>query len=757
MPELAGFSDNPLRTREDVIAAAKALLEPLTRYFSPDCARVRLPYSTGTHFDETAAQLEGFARPLWVVSALLLGESGDGDAGHELVQQWLDGFETGPDPNHAEYWGDIEDYDQRMVEAETISVALLAIPQHLLWQRLSEAAKKNIVRWLMAMLSRKIHKANWLWFRVFACLALRKTCGVDTPEVRNCMEDDLVTLDTFYLGDGWSGDGLWLTPEQDDEGFEQYQETGIATPPLLPRAACYYSGSFAIQFSQLLYVRFAGDLDPARTERYRQQARDFGRTFGLYFDTDGAVIPFGRSLVYRFACGGFFAALAVAQVPDMPEPLSTPVAIKGYLLRHLRWWARHSRDIFRVDGTLNLGWTYPQAPLTEDYNSPQSVYWSLKSFSCIALGARDDFWTAEEKSHPASRSSLITHTDTPSVSQQPSTASGGDVVLLAKPGQILCNHTRGNHHFLLNAAQFMSVPFRGAQAKYSKFAYSSAFGFSVPTGHDSLSQIAPDSMLALSRDGMQTWAVKGTCDLPVYSLWAVTTREGDQFSTTSESVQVATVKWWPWADRRVVVHTTLIPPTRQWPDWHTRIHRINIAAGSSELESRLFMAEGGFAIHGQQAGNTRPLKVYDSDALTQQSTLGSTEGNFQSELAVLICSEQGASGIVAGRVQSQHQPPVEVEVLKPDPNTNLMRNRTLIPYIRTVITPLGSSTAVSTGVADHEIVLVTKVFAISAEANGRRGLLSTSPTLRERWLDKPQIYGLDDVKYHDSRPYIIPA
>lgn len=73
----------------------------------------------------------------------------------------------------------------------------------------------------------------------------------------------------------------------------------------------------------------------------------------------GSAIPFGRSLTYRFACGGFFAALAVAKVPDMPAPLSSPGAIKGFLLRHLRWWSNHSDDILYPDGTLNIGWLYP--------------------------------------------------------------------------------------------------------------------------------------------------------------------------------------------------------------------------------------------------------------------------------------------------------------------------------------------------------------------------------------------------------------
>jgi hypothetical protein len=43
----------------------------------------------------------------------------------------------------------------------------------------------------------------------------------------------------------------------------------------------------------------------------------------------------------------------------MATPLRRPGDVKGFLLRHLRWWARNSSDIFHSDGTLNLGWLYP--------------------------------------------------------------------------------------------------------------------------------------------------------------------------------------------------------------------------------------------------------------------------------------------------------------------------------------------------------------------------------------------------------------
>lgn len=77
----------------------------------------------------------------------------------------------------------------------------------------------------------------------------------------------------------------------------------------------------------------------------------------------GAAIPFGRSMIYRFCCGAFFASLAVAGIPTMIKPLEKDGNVKGFLLRHLRWWARNSSDIFHSDGTLNLGWLYPYVSL----------------------------------------------------------------------------------------------------------------------------------------------------------------------------------------------------------------------------------------------------------------------------------------------------------------------------------------------------------------------------------------------------------
>ena len=67
----------------------------------------------------------------------------------------------------------------------------------------------------------------------------------------------------------------------------------------------YYSGSFAIQYLQLLYSRLAADTDPVQAEEYRNRARMYALGFVHYFDPEGRAITFGRSPSYRWAMVAF--------------------------------------------------------------------------------------------------------------------------------------------------------------------------------------------------------------------------------------------------------------------------------------------------------------------------------------------------------------------------------------------------------------------------------------------------------------------
>lgn len=291
MPALPGFSDNQLRNRDDLIAAAIALVQPLCRHFSPDKATIRLAHSTGAHFDEGAARLEGFARPLWVVATLLHSLQYDGDPAYKakiesLAQPWIEGICAGTDQSHPEYWGTIQDGDQRMVEAEVIACALLFAPDHF-FHSLDESHRANIVAWLRQMNGKWMPMNNWRWFRVFTNLALILVAGFPRDELQEEIDRDMAILDTFDIGEGWSSDGPWLTSEQEVQEERESASTGRYDKIGIGRQADYYSGSFAIQFSQILYSKFAADLDPMRAEVYRQSSREYGAAFWRYFDADG--------------------------------------------------------------------------------------------------------------------------------------------------------------------------------------------------------------------------------------------------------------------------------------------------------------------------------------------------------------------------------------------------------------------------------------------------------------------------------------
>ncbi|KAF5864613.1 hypothetical protein ETB97_007171 [Aspergillus alliaceus] len=683
MPPLSGFSDNFFRDRNDVLTAARALVKALEPYFSPGNARVQIPVHSGAHFDEAAAELEGFARPIWAVAAAVAGSNSPIDSAlSEYTNRLVSGLANGVNPAHPEYWGAIDNWDQRMVEAEPISFALLLAPSRF-YAPLSAEGRSHLANWLWGLNGKVMPENNWRWFRIFSNLALHRVCGVPYNDVKGLIQEDFTLLDSFQIGSGWSADGPW-------------RKDATASQETYGRQADYYSGSFAIQFSQLLYTIFAADSDPERVSQYIHQARQFANQFWRYFDEDGASIPFGRSLTYRFAMGAFYAAFALARAYDASSPYTSPGFIKGMLLRHLRWWAAHSQNLFALDGTFTIGYLYPNMFMCEDYNSPQSPYWAMKSLLILALATDDDFWTVDELPHALTsnggRRSLV---------------SG--VHLLSAPFQILCDHPAGQHHFMLSGGQFCLWPLKATQAKYSKFAYSSAFGFSVPTG-PLLTQLAPDNALTLSRDEGESWTTRWqTIGSPRVEKLMVNNRE----------LQCLCSIWKPWRSVGIEVQTLLIPSCDHWPDWHIRVHRIrNTQEGSSQAE-KVRLVEGAFAIPAKQP---RQMHILPEDWGTTSDDANVSFGStMESNTGALVIGNGDISGI---RNLISSEGSLEGKVLKPDPNTNLMASRTLIPTMHHEIHITPGS----------DVVIATAVFAI---AKGKRRF--SREELYERWRQHPQL------------------
>ncbi|KAM0436466.1 hypothetical protein ACHAQK_007759 [Fusarium lateritium] len=544
------FSKVEIKDRSSVQELLRTVLDPLEPFFSPQKARVKCPGATAVRFDQTASEVEGICRPLWGLAALL---AGGGD--YEGKEWWIQGIKSGTDPDSPEYWGYPQDNDQRMVEMCPLGWALAVAPDF--WSSFTDKEKSNVETWLGNSINEKnMPNTNWLWFRVFANLGLKKNGGKFSQDR---LDSDIEHLETFYRGGGWSNDG--------PKGIHQMD---------------YYSSSFAIQLLQLLYAKLAGDEDPKRAEEFKKRAQQVALDLIHYFDDEGRAIPYGRSVGYRFAMVSFWGALAHADV-ELPAPLTWGM-VKGVVFRHLRWWQTQS-EIWTSSGTLSIGYSYPNIYL-------------------------------------------------------------------------------GGHCMLLSSGQACSYPMKGTHAKYGGFAYSSAYGYSVPPGLFSLEQYALASQLGLSDDGGEYWKTRRLCEYA-----GIEDREGTP-------VLVST--WKPFPD--VAIRTILIPPQEETPNWHLRVHHIKSGR-------EVMTADGSFAISNVNTTNGRYLGLYDEENYegTSPKIIGNydlkTPDGWSDGKSGAYAVSKGAVGIQALESTEGRQ----AMLVNADPNSNLVESRSTIPTLQHTI------------------------------------------------------------------------
>lgn len=447
-----------LHTKSDFAALMHRFLDPLKPLYSAGGARLHLG-DTGVTYDQNAIELEAFSRPLWALVPFWAGGGSD----PEFEQLYRRGLASGTDPDSPEYWGQCRDYDQCFVEMAAIACGLLTAPDKL-WDPLTPAQQQNLAAWLAQINQHAIPECNWQFFRILVNLALKKVGMPYSPEL---LEDGLCKIDSYYSGDGWSTDGASVQKD-------------------------YYI-PWAIQYYGLLYSRFAADTDPQRAALYRHRAELFAQQFVYWFDQNGAALPFGRSLGYRFAQNSFWAACIWAGL----EPLPLPV-MKGLIVRNFQWWLE--QKIFDRDGILTIGYCYPQMYMAERYNAPGSPYWGMKSFVLLALPEDHPFWSAEAAPLPA----------LDKLKPMPY----ANMLVQRRHGRVTAyaagvNEGHGHGQF---------------PEKYAKFAYDTRFGFCASRSREVLHQAAPDSMLAFVIDDnvfvrrvSQRWKVeKGE----VWSQWS---------------------------------------------------------------------------------------------------------------------------------------------------------------------------------------------------------------------------------------------
>lgn len=428
-------ASNPLASRDDAAALVQAMTAPLVSRFSPGRAFVKLG-ADAAHFDRRAAWFEGFARPLWALAPLHKG-----GFAFEHWALFAEGIRNGTNPEHTEYWQPTQNHNQRSVEMAALGFALALAPEKL-WDVLDDAARANLVAWLGHIQDVGMADNNWHFFPVMAGLGLSRV-GVLIDE--ESKKRHLDRIDEIYRNEGWYGDG--------PGGFIDH-----------------YNG-FALHFYGLIYAAHMRDKDPERSAVYIERATKFAQSFQDWFGADGAALVQGRSLTYRFACAGFWAALAYAGVEALPWGV-----IRGIWARQIRWWMQ--KPIFDASGALTVGFGWPNYLMSEEYNSPGSPYWAFKAFLPLALPADHPFWTAEEAPLPQSAEPRMN-----AAAWMITRREAGDVIaLMAGPPRL---------------------QMRNAADKYSKFAYSTRFGLCVESDRWMEAGFSGDNILAFSRDGLR--------------------------------------------------------------------------------------------------------------------------------------------------------------------------------------------------------------------------------------------------------------
>lgn len=348
-----------LQNRADFASLLLKLLEPVKSCYSADHARACLG-TTAAVYDRTAAELEGFARPLWGLVPFWLG----GGSAPDFEHIYTGGLAAGCNPAAPEYWGGFQNTDQRFVEMASIAYGILLTPERL-WNPLPLNTRRNLALWLDGINHYDCPPCNWMFFGVLVNLALK---SVKMPYSEQILQDYLEYIESCYQGNGWYLDGQ--NGEKD------------------------YYVSFAFHYYSLIYCLVMDKEDPQRCAIYQERARLFAKDFIHWFAENGAGLAYGRSLTYRFAQCAFFSMCTACQLEVLPYPV-----MKGIIVRNLRYWM--SQPIFDHAGLLQIGYGYPNLLMSEQYNAPGSPYWALKSFALLALPDDHPFWDMEAAPLPS--------------------------------------------------------------------------------------------------------------------------------------------------------------------------------------------------------------------------------------------------------------------------------------------------------------------------------------------------------------------
>ncbi|MFH1068890.1 MAG: DUF2264 domain-containing protein, partial [Candidatus Glassbacteria bacterium] len=375
---------------------------------------------------------------------------------YDLAEVFTSALRHGTDPQVKDFWqyASPTDWDQRQVESSIIAWSLW-LARDVVLERLSQAERQNVQKWLASCTLVEVRRNNWALFTAVNH-AVRLALSDKWPEFsgdEDFFRADLAAIDGMYAGDGWYSDTT--------QG-SQYD---------------YYN--FWVFASHNLYWDIAaGDRFPALRDRFRERLAKFLAGAPLLFGANGSHVLWGRSLIYRWAV---LTPLVLSWRAGLwPHSAGLLRRICNANLAFL--WEAGAWDS-ENDRLLETLTPHSSRSVRESYINNGHPYWGMQAFAALALPQTDPFWSAPEEPLPVEK--------------------GDFSELIAGPGILVAGHRESGQVQAWQTACDKSADYR---SKYYNFSYSTHFPFNVETVDD---RVPPDCTLSF-RDSQGNYARRDT-------------------------------------------------------------------------------------------------------------------------------------------------------------------------------------------------------------------------------------------------------
>ncbi len=520
-----------LKSREELYEVAKrnyiALLErAAARYENEDV------YLIVDHVGYECTRIEELFRPLWGIAPFLddedfrINDNGKNIHVRDFIKKIISEGTYKDSPRRLDK--NVNDHNVVQFANQCVTeIAAYLVAVHFakdqLWNPLTQEEKDSIAEWILkyaAIALKNSWPNNHYWYPIF-CIEILKRLGYYENDLGEYLKLGYDELESLYVSNGWYCDG---------NQFGRFD---------------YYE-AWAHHTYTLLWILVA---DPntegyaQKCEKYRARTSEFLKLYTHYFDVDGGMCAYGRSLSYRFAAVSAFGLAALTGC-EMDMSLA-----KTIILKNISYF--YDNCITTDNGILGCGYLYDSTRFAENYASDGATTCYTEGFMCLLADAKHPLWTAETVLLHIERSNYLMECPVDKL----------DFLIQGEKdygGVTLYNNAI--HYF-----QLAGTGFNDMRGYYSKFCYNSRAGFAL----SSRDKPSFDNMISLWTEDASMQSLRG------------------RINTVSSDKELLVSYHIPFSnDQKTRIMTYLVPLSK---GYHVRIQKV-------ELNNPYQVREGGFCI-----------------------------------------------------------------------------------------------------------------------------------------------------------------